>query len=48
MIEALVEQVEARVAELGAQMVDPAVINDRARYAETGREYARLGAVQPR
>jgi peptide chain release factor 1 len=42
MIEALVDQVEARFAELGAQMVDPVVINDRERYAEAGREYARL------
>ncbi|MEA2481480.1 MAG: peptide chain release factor 1, partial [Thermoleophilaceae bacterium] len=42
MIEALVEQVEARFAELGAQMTDPAVIGDRNRYAEAGREYARL------
>jgi hypothetical protein len=27
-----VEQIEARFAELGAQLTDPAVIGDRARY----------------
>ena len=41
-IEGLVEQVEARFAELGAQIVDPEVIGDRNRYAEAGREYRRL------
>ena len=42
MIEDLVEQIEARFAELGAQLTDPAVIADRARYAEAGRAYSRL------
>src|SRR5512146_2835234 len=42
MIESLVEQIEARFADLGRQMVDPDVINDRRRYAEAGREYRRL------
>ena len=42
MIEQLVEQIEARFAELEAQMSDPAVISDRARYAEVGREYREL------
>jgi peptide chain release factor 1 len=39
MIEQLVEQIEARFADLQRQMSDPAVIGDRARYAEVGREY---------
>ncbi|HWI21719.1 MAG TPA: peptide chain release factor 1 [Baekduia sp.] len=42
MIEKLVEQIEARFAELGEEIVDPAVIADRNRYAEVGREYSRL------
>jgi peptide chain release factor 1 len=42
MIEDLVEQIEARFAELGAQLTDPAVIGDRERYAEAGRAYSRL------
>ncbi|HST69441.1 MAG TPA: peptide chain release factor 1 [Solirubrobacterales bacterium] len=42
MIEQLVEQIEARFAELEAQMSDPEVIGDRARYAEVGREYREL------
>ncbi|HWT89556.1 MAG TPA: peptide chain release factor 1, partial [Solirubrobacterales bacterium] len=42
MIEQLVEQIEARFAELEAQMSDPDVISDRARYAEVGREYREL------
>src|SRR5215218_4860886 len=42
MIEQLVEQIESRFAELEAQMSDPAVISDRARYAEVGREYREL------
>jgi peptide chain release factor 1 len=42
MIEQLVQQIEARFAELGRQMVDPDVIGDRRRYAEVGREYRRL------
>ena len=42
MIESLVDQIEARFAELGSQITDAEVINDRTRYAEVGREYARL------
>jgi peptide chain release factor 1 len=42
MIEQLVEQIEARFADLEAQMSDPEVISDRARYAEVGREYREL------
>ncbi len=42
MIEDLVEQIEARFAELGAQLTDPAVISDRERYAEVGRAYSQL------
>jgi peptide chain release factor 1 len=42
MIESLVEQIESRFAELSRQMTDPDVISDRHRYAEAGREYARL------
>src|ERR1044072_2998316 len=38
MIDSLVEQIEARFAELEALMSDPAVIGDRERYAEVGRE----------
>lgn len=42
MIEQLVEQIETRFAELERDMSDPAVIADRERYAEVGREYRRL------
>jgi peptide chain release factor 1 len=42
MIEDLIEQVETRFVELGEQMTDPVVINDRARYAEVGRAYRQL------
>jgi peptide chain release factor 1 len=42
MIEQLVEQIEARFADLEAQMSDPEVISDRGRYAEVGREYREL------
>jgi peptide chain release factor 1 len=42
MIEDLVAQIEQRFAELGGQMTDPAVISDRARYAEVGRAYRQL------
>jgi peptide chain release factor 1 len=42
MIEQLVEQIESRFHELEAQMSDPEVISDRARYAEVGREYREL------
>jgi peptide chain release factor 1 len=41
-IESLVEQIESRFAELSRAMTDPEVINDRQRYADVGREYARL------
>jgi peptide chain release factor 1 len=41
-IESLVEQIEARFAELSRAMTDPEVIADRQRYAEVGREYRRL------
>src|ERR687894_358910 len=42
MIESLVEQIEARFADVQAQMADPVVIGDRRRYAEAGREFNRL------
>jgi peptide chain release factor 1 len=42
MIEKLVEQIEARFAELSRAMSDPEVIGDRRRYAEAGREYRQL------
>ena len=45
MIEQLVEQVEARYAELSAQMSDPQVIGDRHRYAEAGRALSELEAA---
>jgi peptide chain release factor 1 len=41
-IESLVEQIEARYAEVQAQMADPAVIGDRHRYAEAGRQFTQL------
>jgi peptide chain release factor 1 len=41
-IESLVEQIEARHAEVQAQMSDPEVIADRQRYAEAGRLYNQL------
>jgi peptide chain release factor 1 len=41
-IESLVEQIEARFAELSQAMTDPDVISDRQRYAEVGREYRAL------
>jgi peptide chain release factor 1 len=41
-IESLVQQIEARFAELEGQMSDPAVISDRERYAAVGREYREL------
>jgi peptide chain release factor 1 len=44
-IESLVEQIEARFAELSRDMTDPEVIADRRRYAEVGREYRRLEAA---
>ena len=45
MIDSLVEQIEARFAELEAQMADPEVIGDRERYTEVGREYRELQAA---
>jgi peptide chain release factor 1 len=42
MIEQLVDQIEARFAELEGQMSDPEVIADRERYAAVGREYREL------
>jgi len=42
MIESLVTQIEVRFAELSREITDPAVIADRERYAQTGREYSRL------
>jgi peptide chain release factor 1 len=42
MVEDLIEQIETRFAELGAQMTDPEVISDRERYAEVGRGYSQL------
>jgi peptide chain release factor 1 len=42
LIEQLVEQIEAAFAEASEQMVDPAVIGDRRRYAEAGRRFRSL------
>jgi peptide chain release factor 1 len=42
MIDALVQQIESRFAELEREMSDPAVIGDRERYAAVGREYRDL------
>ena len=42
MIDDLVAQIERRFAELQQQIVDPAVINDRERYAGVGREYRKI------
>ncbi len=42
MISKLVEQIEARHADLERQMSDPDVIGDRERYAAVGREYREL------
>jgi peptide chain release factor 1 len=41
-IEKLVEQIESRFAGVQAQLSDPAVITDRRRYAEAGREFNQL------
>src|SRR4051794_5797861 len=41
-IESLVEQIEARYAEVQGQMADPAVISDRERYADAGRQFNQL------
>ncbi|HSR94331.1 MAG TPA: peptide chain release factor 1 [Solirubrobacterales bacterium] len=46
MIEALVEQIEARFSELEKLMSDPGVISDRQRYAEVGREYRELESAR--
>jgi peptide chain release factor 1 len=46
MIKALVEQIESRFSELEKEMSDPAVISDRQRYAEVGREYRELQPAQ--
>jgi peptide chain release factor 1 len=45
-IEQLVEQIQARFADLEAQMSDPAVIGDRERYAEVGREYREIAPAR--
>jgi peptide chain release factor 1 len=45
-IEALVEQIEARFSELESLMSDPDVISDRERYADVGREYRDLQPAQ--
>jgi peptide chain release factor 1 len=42
MVEELVKQIETRFAELGEQMTDAEVINDRERYADVGRAYSQL------
>ena len=42
MIEQLVSQIESRFEELSRQMSDPAVIADRERYAQVGRDYHSL------
>jgi peptide chain release factor 1 len=41
-IESLVEQIEARFADVQAQMSDPEVIGDRKRFAEAGRLFNQL------
>jgi peptide chain release factor 1 len=41
-IESLVEQIEARYADVSKQMSDPAVIADRQRYADAGRQFNQL------
>jgi peptide chain release factor 1 len=41
-IEQLVDQIEARFAELERELADPEVIADRERYAAVGREYREL------
>ncbi len=42
MIESLVDQIEARFADVSRRIVDPQIIGDRLRNAEAGREYRRL------
>jgi len=41
-IESLVEQIEARFADVQAQMSDPEIIGDRRRFAEAGRLFNQL------
>jgi len=41
-IEGLVEQIEARFADVQAQMSDPEVIGDRKRFADAGRQFNQL------
>jgi peptide chain release factor 1 len=41
-IESLVEQIEARYADVQEQMANPAVIADRRRYADAGRQFNQL------
>ena len=45
MIDALVEQIEARFQDVQAQMSDPEVISDRQRYAEAGRLFNQLSGA---
>jgi peptide chain release factor 1 len=42
LIDRLVDQIEARFAELSEQMSTPAVLGDRQRFAEVGRAYSQL------
>src|SRR3954447_9712036 len=42
MIEDLVKQIEQRFSALSEEIVDPAVISDRQRYAEAGRAYRQI------
>jgi peptide chain release factor 1 len=42
MIEQLVEQIEARFAEVQRELSDPEVIGDQRRFADAGRAYAKL------
>src|SRR5215467_7435144 len=46
MIDSLIEQIERRFSELETEMSDPAVIADRERYADVGREYRELQPAQ--
>ena len=45
MIESLVDQIEARFAEVSGEMSNPEVIADRARYAEVGRSFNQLSSA---
>ena len=45
MIEKLADQIVSRFEELERDMSDPAVIGDRERYAEVGREYQQIAAA---